>query len=1372
MDRWTYLLTVLVISCFVSRITAQETTNLKFKKIGTEDGLSSSSVIDILQDYKGFIWFGTRDGLNKFDGEVIKTYHNELHNDSTLRDNWVSSLFEDSAHHLWISTLKGVSIYNEDLDKIIRVVDKDKILEGLRIAHITESKNNEILLSSKKGLFSLKFNYEENGNLKLNRLVSQPVISSYIEEEVIWTASPDGIYRYNIASDQLEKVFDYNSHFIPYNFHVDFHKLKDKLLLSSPIGLFQWDKSSASFTEYKFINAENNIHSFTSAVRKVVKDANGLVWVGTINGLYIINPSSKKTTKYIHRPQDLYSLSHNSVYDILEDNDNNIWIGTWAGGVNFFDRNLVTFNHYYSSETKFALSNNIVSSFVEDEPNEFWIGTEGGGLNYFDRKSGQFKKVDYRPANEPPANIKKIIKDKAGNLWIGLHYHGLEKYHPKTGEYRLFKHQNSSKNSLSNNTVMSLFEDKSGRIWIGTNEGGLNQYLGGGEFERYDNESWYANMTVFTIHEKRAGLLLLGTNKGLIEFNVNQKTFKAIPIKSDILDQEITVHSLFTENDSLYWLGTSSHGLIKYNDINNQVKTYHTANGLPNNLIYGILKDDSGNLWISTNNGLSKFNPQNEDFTNYGIKNGLQSSVFNYNSFLKTSNGDLMFGGINGFNIFDPNNLIHNQGSNPLYITSIKIFDKELAKGKNEVTRNVSNMTEITLQPPQFNFTINYTSINFTTPERTQFQYKLEGFDNKWISAGNQRFANYNNIAPGDYTFMVRTKPTSKGQSVSQARLKIIVLPPWWMTKWAYFFYSLIVAGLIYVFWKFKSSQFEMRKKLLQNQLDTENEKHLYNLKLKFFTNISHELKTPLTLILGPAEELISHEWKSNTLKEKVHLLYSQSKKMYHLVNQLLEFRKTETGNTQLRATEGDISQFINEIYLVFKLKAEKKGIQYTFKSIDHEIPIFYDRDKLEMVFTNLLSNAFKHTHEGGVIKIDVDYTGSTTSNAEFANNNLANNFATISITDNGTGMTPEETGKIFDRFHQTFRSETLSVSGTGIGLSLVKDLIDLHRGEIVVKSALQKGTCFVIKLPFGKEHLSPEQILEDIDPNAEHTFYKDYDIQKDRSKIELKNAQNNPYTILLVDDNPDLLQYLKELLMNSFTIFCAENGKEALELIKQSTIDLIISDVMMPEMDGITLCQKVNEDKSLGFIPFILLTARTAAVYEIEGLVIGATDYIAKPFNPKILQAKIQNIFINKIRLQEFYEKSILQEHYDLDIPNEEKDFIESSIKIVEEYVEDPTFNVQALARSMAMSQSSYYKKLKSLTGKTAVEFIRDVRVRVAAQLLLNSNFRISDIAQKVGISDTKYFRESFKKTYGISPSKYKTSKKQDELTSKNQPQ
>ncbi|GGZ21710.1 hybrid sensor histidine kinase/response regulator [Echinicola pacifica] len=1345
-----------IIPCF-----GQELPNLKFKKIGVSDGLSSTTVSSIIQDNKGFLWFGTRDGLNKFDGYTIKTYHNELYDDSTLHDNWVSSLYEDPSNKLWISTIKGLSLYDDDLDKIIRIKDENNILEGLTISQISAGHGNQILLSSRKGLFSFD-SKDVQQQITLKQIVNTSVISAYADQDTLWIGSTDGVYCYDYRAKSISKVYNYDNNVVSYNFKIKFFRLnQDTLLMASPLGLFQWDGQKETFVPFIFKDSDGHIHSFPKAIRAIVKDSNDVLWIGAIDGLYLLNIAKKKFSKYSHIPQDLYSLSHNSIYDILEDEDHNMWIGTWAGGVNLFDRSLGTFNHYYSSETEDALSNNIISSFVEDEPNRFWIGTEGGGLNYFDRLSGKFERIHYSPTDEPDANIKKIIKDQNGNLWIGLHYHGLEVYNPKQKNYTKYKHHHADRHSLSNSTIMTLYEDSQSNIWIGTNGGGLNRYMGNGQFERYDNQSWTSNMTVFSIHEKWNGSLMLGTNRGLVEFTPDNKQFTPSNIFSEALDEDITVHTIYSEKDSVYWLGTSSHGLIKFNSVNDDVKVYHTANGLPNNLVYGILPGGHHTLWISTNNGLSTFNIDTETFTNYSIKNGLQSSVFNYNSFLKTSQGDMLFGGINGFNLFDPSKISTKERNAPLYITSIKVFDKEV-QGDNEMVKNITNSEKVILEPDQFNFTISYTSINFVSPQSTKYLYKLEGVDNDWVVAGNQRFANYNDIGPGTYTFKVKTYSNTDNPQVSQASLEIIVLAPWWQTRWAYLGYFLLFAILLFSLWKFRSWQFRLRQKLLQSQMDTENEKILYDLKLNFFTNISHELKTPLTLILGPAEELISHEWKSNTLKEKAHLLYSQSKKMYQLVNQLLEFRKTETDNISLRALKGDVSNFVNEIYLVFKLKAQEKGIQYTFKSINHDISIYFDREKLEMVFTNLLSNAFKHTHEGGSIKVDVDFVGSPAKDAEFLQGALVNNYAKISIEDDGNGMSREEMDKIFDRFHQTFRSETLSISGTGIGLSLVKDFVSIHHGEVLVKSALKEGTIFTVKLPFGSKHLAPEQILPDINAGAEFTIYKDIDLEKDHDTRPIRNAEAFPFTILIVDDNEDLLSYLQGLLSPSYSILMAENGLEALETLKSHTPDLIISDVMMPEMDGITLCQKVNEDKSLGYIPFILLTARTATVYEIEGLTIGATDYISKPFNPKVLQAKIHNIFSNKLRLHEFYEKSILKEHFELEIPDEDREFIEHAIRLVEQNVEDLEFNVQVLARDMAMSQSSFYKKLKSITGKTAVEFIRDVRMRVAAQLLINSKYRISDISLKVGISDTKYFRESFKKIYGMSPSQYKTQKKQ----------
>ncbi|MFY0650606.1 MAG: response regulator [Cyclobacteriaceae bacterium] len=1356
------LLSIFIVSLSISSLVfGQDISNLKFKKIGIENGLSSTTVSSILQDEKGYLWFGTRNGLNKYDGYNIKTYYNQLNSDSTLQDNWIYSLFEDAKGRLWISTLTGVNIYDEDLDKVIRVKDTDGILQGLSVRQINKGIGKNILFSSKKGLFTFSSEDSLENGIQLTRLVENPILSSFIDGSKIWVASTDGIYQYNTQTKLTYKVFDYDKRAISYNFKINFFKeINGSMLVSLPGGLYQWEEESNSFIPYHFIDIDGNTHTFNSAVRTIVQDSQGVLWIGTYEGLYLIDTESRKLAKYTHSPQDLYSLSHNSVHVIVEDGERNMWIGTWAGGVNFFDRNLLTFNHFYSTQSNKSLSNNIVSSFFEDENDKFWVGTEGGGLNLFDRKLGAFERVDYGFAIEPEANIKKVIKDRNGNLWIGLHYHGLVVYNPETGENRKFIHNPDDKSSLSSSTIVTIDEDRNGNIWIGTTEGGINLYLGDGKFKRYDNDSWMANSSVFSFYEKKDGLLLFGTNIGLIVFDPAKHTYAKLPILAPDSGQQININCIYSADDETFWLGSSSHGLVKFNLSTNQTKIYHTGNGLPNNLVYGILPEDDSLLWVSTNRGLSRLNVRTENFENFDIANGLQSNVFNYNSYLKSSKGEMFFGGVNGFNLFDPKKISSTQGEKPVYISSLKIFNQDVNIGDSNglLVKNISNTKKIELEPGQFNFTLEFVSLNYTSPQSTEYLYKLDGFDHDWTYAGNQRLANYNNIEPGEYTFFVKTQGSQESDSISMASLEITVLPPWWKTWWAYTLYLVLIAGTIAVYRKFRSSQLKLRQGLMQAQLDTENEKRIYDLKLKFFTNVSHELKTPLTLMLGPAEELVSHSWKSAALKERALLLYNQSKKMYHLVNQLLDFRKTETGNMKLRAERGDISKFVNEIYLVFKLKAEEKGIQYSFKSIDQEIPAYFDRDKLEIVFTNLLSNAFKLTPEMGHIKLDVDYVGSPYEDGRMLEGKLNDNYVSISVSDNGLGMTPSQVEKVFDRFYQTLTSETLSISGTGIGLSLVRDLIDLHHGQIELESAQDEGTKFSIKIPFGKKHLKPDEILATVKSSNESSYYREFNSENELAELPLINQKNGQeFTILLVDDNQDLLSYLKDLLSTDFSILSAEDGLEALEIIQEHQPDMIISDVMMPRMDGITLCKKINEDNAMSHIPFILLTARTATVYEIEGLTIGATDYLTKPFNPKVLQAKVHNIFINKLRLHEYYEKAILAEHFDLEIPDEEKEFIEKAIKYVEENVEDQEFNVLILAQHMAMSQSTFYKKLKSLTGKTVIEFIRDVRMRVASQLLLNSNYRVSDISHKVGITDTKYFRESFKKVYGASPSEFK---------------
>ncbi|RZK58679.1 MAG: response regulator, partial [Hymenobacter sp.] len=621
-----------------------------------------------------------------------------------------------------------------------------------------------------------------------------------------------------------------------------------------------------------------------------------------------------------------------------------------------------------------------------------------------------------------------------------------------------------------------------------------------------------------------------------------------------------------------------------------------------------------------------------------------------------------------------------------------------------------------------------------------------------------QRTASFANLPPGHYTLRVKASNGEGGWSARPATMQFEVRAPWYKTGWAYLLYALALGGAIVLYRRFEMAQQELKSKLVLEQFQTEKEKELTNLKLGFFTNVSHELRTPLTLILGPMEEIMRSPGPVANLGGKVELMHRQARKLLELVNQLLDFRKVETGHVPLRATYADVVGFLGEQYGSFQLKAQERSISYQLDVPAEPVWLYFDRGKLEIIVTNLLANAFKYTRDQGRVVLAATAVGSAASPAEYAEGQLAANYFTITVSDTGVGISPHELDRIFDPYYQASHTDTLRMGGTGIGLALARQFAECHGGQLTVVSQRGAGTTFELRLPFGQLHLRPED-LQPAEPApglapAESEFLEEEELLP--LPAAATPAPAGPPRLLVVEDNDEVRQYLTQLFEADYTVLTAEDGLVGWEKALGQLPDLIISDVMMPRSDGLELCQRLKQHPKTSHIPVLLLTARTAETHELEGLGVGADDYVSKPFNPTLLRAKADALLRNRRKLHEFYQRHLLLQPTELVVPDADREFFEQAMSTVEHHLGDAEFSVQVLAREMAMSQSVFYRRIKSITGQTAVEFIRDVRLKRAAQLLAQTTMRISEIAFEVGIEDAKYFRKAFQKIYSLTPSDY----------------
>lgn len=1339
---------------------------LKFKQFSLAEGLSQSSVICILQDSKGFMWFGTRDGLNKYDGHTFKTYRYDYRDKNSLSNSFIRVLLEDKNGNIWIGTNNGLNKYLPSKDNFERFKhnqNKNSLINN-EIWSLITGEENYIWIGTNGGLEKFNTLSEKSEHIKNFKSDLKNNIRSIFKDsnKNLWICNRENITLLNKKNNKISEI-SYPSTQIRKSTRnyspVIFEDTKNTIWLGFRDGLARYNKITKEFEHFSIKNG--NITTITEEVRAIHEDLFGNFWVGTYNGLYIINKERNKISHYKHNENNFNSLSQNSIYSIVGDTKGDVWIGTYAGGVNYYDRSYDIFKNYNAGSNTFKLNYKVVSAIVEDLSGNLWIGTEGGGLNVLNKTTGKFTYYTHNKNNSNSIstnNVKSIIRTQKGNFWIGTHDGGLNFLNPNKKPF-IFKKYKTDVNdslSLSNNRIISLFEDHKRNIWIGTSGGGLNMYNPKKDkFLRIKDYSGFIGEIIYDISKTHdANILLISGNKGLATLNINSN--KITPIKYAVKnvndDSETITLCAYEDNYKNYWIGTEGSGLFYYDTKTKESTKYGISEGLPNEVIYTILPDDFNNIWFSTNKGLSRFNLESNKFKNFDVSDGLIENEFNYGAKLKLKNKELMFGSANGIVIFNPNKITENAFIPPVYITSVSVNNKPYISGSN-----ISQ--DITLTYKQNVFSFNFIALSYSQSDKNKYAYKLEGFDENWNYVGSKKSATYTNLDAGNYVFRVKASNNDglwneKGQSIN-----VKILPPFWKAWWAYFIYFILLITILYLLRKYSLIRIHEKNELKQERLEKEKIEEINRLKLKLFTNISHDFRTPLTLIIGPLERMIKNNEGNSFVQKQHQTMYRNASVLLQLINQLLDFRKSESGKLKLKASKNNIVLFIENIKKSFDELAEFREIKYSFKSTDETLDIWFDVVNLKKVIFNLLSNAFKFTPNKGKIKIRISAT---------KKNRNQERFVKIQIKDNGKGIPKKNLKFVFDRFYQIERDEN-SRSGTGIGLALAKSVIELHNGNIKVESKEKEGTSFEILLPFGKNHLSKDQIINQSNEIESINLYEEAVINSIKEKtdvtVEKKKVEINSEipTLLIVEDNIEVRSFVKQIFEVNHNILEAENGKIALDIAKKSDIDLIISDVMMPIMNGMELCEKIKTNVITSHIPVILLTAKTSKDSQKEGYKIGADAYVTKPFDANILEQKVKNLLKTRENLIKKFKKDIILKPKELKITSADEIFLKKSISLIEENINNSEFTIQDFITEIGMSRSALYRKLKALTGQSITEFIRTIKLKRAAQLIAQTKLTISEIAFDLGFNDLKHFRKSFQKLFNELPSQYriKNSKK-----------
>lgn len=1374
MNVFVYWLTsiLLVPSLAFGQELVQRTSKAKFKHFAAEQGLSQSTVLCIEQDAQGFMWFGTRDGLNRFDGYEIITYRHNERDSMSISDNWINTIFRDSDNNLWIGTENGLNLYKAEHDGFRRFYHQKNdphSISGNIIHDISENSVKQLLVGTENGLdtfirkegkFKSTFNLEEFEEISV-----RSILTDY--QNNLWLTTSTGIFRCNANSASFESISIEKMNATNVGRPVCLYQDKmQKIWLGYDQGLALFDEQDNCFKPY---GKENNIE-VNAVVRVIHEDRNGHLWAGAYDGLYMLDFERKNYQKLVHNPNAPFSLSQNSIHSLCEDAEGNLWFGTWAGGVNYLDHSFGAFNTYLSETFNKDLSSGAVSSFAEDEIGNIWIGTESGGLIYWNRHINTFQGFTHdasNPGSLSVNHVKALLIDHYNKLWVGTHDGGLNLVDLNEKQY-LFKDLRSLYN-LDSDRIICLFEDSDSNIWIGTSSAGLKLYDRKSDIiKSIDFSDRARSETIYAMHEDNNGRLLIGGSHGLIK--LNRYTFEVERLANrNVILEDAKVYSIHEDSDQNVWIGTDAVGLYFYSNERDSVARYGDIDELSNEVIYGILEDEDEKLWLSTNNGLIKLNLPSGEVKRYDLYNGLQSNEFNHGAYIKTSRNEMIFGGSRGFNIFRPKSIVSNKFVPPVIITGVKLKNQPLNINKfsNSPTGRRNETPNLVLEYDQNIIDFDFVALSYSQPRKNQYAYILEGFDEDWNYVGNRRSATYTNLNPGAYLFKVRASNADLAWNMQGDKIWVTILPPLWKTWWAYLIYTIIAMAITFAIRKFTLLRLQDKNALKFERLQKEKIEEINNMKLQFFTNISHEFRTPLTLILGPLQQIASSKEGKTYFNDMLQIMMRNATVLLKLVNQLMDFRKIESGKLDIRVCKTNIIEFVHEIVLAFQEHAKSRNIKYRLSSADYAIEAYVDLNLMEDVLFNLLSNAFKFTQDGGNITVKVAVVEDSRVISRSWNNenqSALEKAVEIKVIDNGRGISEMSQAKIFDRFFQIENLGTHNQIGTGIGLSLTKSLVERHGGSISVESIEGNGSTFTIHLPIGSTHFSSSEI---VDSKSNQPYITKYPISgigdqykesvSDESTLPYDQPEENKPVILVVEDNDQIRVFVKKCLSDKYTVYEANDGEQGLATALSIVPDLVITDLIMPKLDGIELCGHIRKDIKTSHIPVILLTARTSDMYKREGLTNGADDYITKPFNHEILLLKVNNLIASRRLMREKFKRDLVLQPKELTVTSVDDKFLQKAIGIVEDRISDQELGVTTFTYEFGISRTVLYKKVKALTGQSITEFIRNIRLKRAGQLLLKSDFQISEIAYKVGFNDLKYFRKCFKKMFKQTPTAYR---------------
>ncbi len=1337
--------------------------NYNIHSLTTTDGLSNNYVTSVLEDDKGFIWVGTYDGLNRWNGYEFEVFKNQKDNINSLPGNFILALAEDGKGNIWIGTNNdGLARYNISEQRFYRYQTEaadESSLPGNIIRCITTDTDGHVWIGTSYGV--ARYN-AENDNFKR---LSFPKGSGFesvvdvrriieVEKGELLVQGSLGLFSLNTSTNIMEKH--------RYDFQKDDEALftrnepicldsKDNLWIGAPEKLLKYNLKSGTLKTYRNNNSRNGINSTTFS--DIYEDRNQNIWIGTSNkGVNLYRSATDDFSIIKEELSRQNGLSNNIITNIYEDSNSNIWFCTQEGGINYFNSGFKQFEYFLHNRLDSnSISNSKVGAIHQDKAGDIWIGTKDGVMNKYKVQKKCFEKYTVQTDYVGPS-ILGIAQKNEKELFVTGWEMGLFSFNTKTGKsLNLLKNLEKTGRNLPVN-MKGLGLDHKGNLWLASHEKqGIHVYntknkklYNSTNPGTYDSVLMATEYAVSMMEDSKKRLWII-SYAGVYMYDTLIYAFKHIPGDSSTVSSSYAFDLIEGRNGD-FWLA-SAQGLDKIVEKEGYflVQRMNSIYKLPNN-IQSLLEDDHGNIWMSSNQEITKFNPETGKIKQYTIRNEMPDQSFFERSKLKAKSGEIFFGGIQGFVHFHPDSLLEQDNEIPVYITEFQIFNKLQIAGAEDspLTKSILETETIKLKHNQSVLTFQFAGLSYNPYKPLEYAYKMEGFDEDWYYVGKKRFATYTNLPAGNYTFKVKL---SEYDSLLQSgvALDVIIAPPLWRTWWAYAGYFVLILIIFYWYRKTILTREKLRSELKLEKIETKNVMESNLMKLRFFTNVSHEFRTPLTLIKAPLDKLLSQNTGMDS-KEQLYqykLIEANSNKLLTLVNQLMDYRKLEAGSLVLEPSLGDIVSFCQKVWFIFNGLAVKNSITYEFNpAIERHIMLF-DADKLDKIISNLLSNAFKNTDEGGHISLDIALA--------YEENSKEAGTVLISVKDDGVGIASKDLKRVFQRFYsQPKNPGNEEVKGTGIGLTLSKELAELHHGHISVKSKKGIGSTFTLQLPFNRNI----DILDE-EPHQEVITHENV-IKELENKIFGK-ADQIKQKLLIVEDDSDLRLFLEKEFAEDFEVVTAKDGKEGLNKARKDAPNIILSDVTMPKMDGFEFCRHIKTNEETSHIPLILLTARHSQEKQLEGLEAGADDYIMKPFDIKVLHSKLNNLLHIRNRLINRFKSGTELVFEDEGIENQDASLIQRIIDIVLDNISEERINADFIAERINMSRSLVYLKVSALTGQSVNEFVRNIRLKKASQLLKKNAHNITEIAFLVGFSSQSYFTKSFIQQYEVSPKEFK---------------